>query len=76
MRFTEDLLGNLTGIYQQPLVYIRKVPGADVPEGLNRFVRNQFMPFIMNFFDYYRQIVPQDGSAIADFGTYMDNYKE
>ena len=76
MRMTEDLLGNLTGIYQQSLVSLRKTPGVNVPPGLNRFVRDQFMPFILNFFEYYRNVMPQDGSALVDFGTFMDNYVE
>ena len=76
MRISEDLIGNLTGIHQQWLVRMRRTPGAHVPANLNRFVRNQFMPFILNFYEYYRDVMPQDGSALVDFGTYMDNYEE
>lgn len=76
LRITEDLIGNLTGIYQQYLVDLRRTPGTNVNEQLNRFVRSQFMPFIMNFYEYYRDVMPHDGSALVDFGTYMDNYKE
>ena len=76
MRFTEDVLGNLTGIYHQAIVDIRKIPGAKVPAGLNRFVRGQFMPFVLNFFEYYQHVMPSDGSAIADLGTFMDYYEE
>ena len=76
LRITEDLIGNLTGIYQQYLVDLRRTPGVNVNEQLNRFVRSQFMPFILNFYEYYRDVMPQDGSALVDFGTYMDNYRE
>ena len=34
------------------------------------------MPFIMNFFDCYRTVMPEDGSAMVDLGTYMDGYQE
>lgn len=76
LRLTSDLLANLTGVFDQDLLSIRHTPGTDVPPGLNRFVRNQFMPFIMNFFNYYQTILPIDGSAIADLGTYMNGYAE
>ena len=76
MRLTEDVLGNLTGIYHQAIVDIRKVPGAKVPVALNRLVRTQYMPFVFNFFEYYQYILPKDGSAIADLGTFMDYYEE
>ena len=76
LRVTEDLFGNITGIHQQYFVYLRRTPGVQIPVQLNRLVRSQFMPFIMNFYEYYRDVKPQDGSALVDFGTYMDNYAE
>lgn len=76
LRVTSDLLANLTGVFDQDLVSIRRIPGTNVPSGLNRFIRSQFMPFIMNFFNYYQTILPKDGSALADLGTYMDGYVE
>lgn len=76
MRLTTDVLANLTGVFHQCLTCLRKTPGTSVPAGLNRFVRNQMMPFILNFFDYYASVHPDDGSALADFGTYMDGYEE
>lgn len=76
IRFTEDMLANLTGVFDQALLSIRRNPGTAVPIGLNRFVRSQFMPFILNFLDYYRTVMPADGSAVADLGTFMDGYEE
>ena len=76
IRLTEDMLANLTGVFDQTLISIRHVPGTSVPPGLNRFVRGQFLPFILNFLDYYRTVMPKDGSALADLGTFMDGYKE
>ena len=76
IRFTQDLLANLTGVFDQTLHYIRHIPKTNVPPGLNRFVRSQFMPFIVNFFDFYQSVMPQDGSALADLGTFMEGYEE
>jgi len=76
LRITHDLLANLTGVFDQSLSSLRRIPGASVPASMNRFVRSQLMPFIINFFEYYRTVLPSDGSALADFGTYMDEYEE
>jgi len=76
MRLTTDVLANLTGVFHQRLTCIRHTPGTSVPAAVNRFLRGQFMPFVMNFFEYYATAVPEDGSGLADFGTYMDLYEE
>lgn len=76
IRFTVEMLANLTGVFDQCLFCIRHTPGTEVPANLNLFVRSQFMPFFLNFFSCYRSVVPDDGSAVADFGTYMDGYEE
>lgn len=76
IRLTKDVLANLTGIFNQCLTCIRRTPGTSVPAAVNRFVRGQFMPFVINYFDYYMLVRPEDGSAIADFGTFMDGYEE
>lgn len=76
IRITVDMMANLTGLFDQSLTYIRHLPGTDVPANLNSFVRSQFMPFFLNVFDYYQTAKPNDGSALADFGTYMDKYTE
>ena len=78
MRITMDLLANLTGMFDQSLIAIRRIPATHVPANLNRFVRCQMMPFMMNLFDYYQyeHAFLKDGSALADFGTFMDGYEE
>ena len=76
IRITGDLLANLTGIFDQSVICIRHLPGTDVPPGLNRFVRGQFFPFFVNFFDYYKIIRYRDGSALVDLGSFMDGYAE
>lgn len=76
LRITTDMLANLTGIFHQYLSYMRRTPGTTVPAGTNRFIRGQFMPFVLNLFEYYQATKPEDGSALADFGTFMDGYEE
>lgn len=76
LRFTMEVLGNTTGCNDYCVSCMRKIPGAHVPAELNRKVRDQFMPFIVNFFEYQRIAMHKDGSQIADFGTYMDGYEE
>ena len=76
MKITENVLSDLTGANEQAIRSMRRVPKTDVPAGLNSFVRNQFMPFFLNYFDYHRYVLPRDESAIADLGTYMNGYEE
>lgn len=76
IRVTKDLVANLTGIFEQTMVGLRRTPGTDVPASMNNFIRRQFIPFVISIFDYYRSRMIYDGSALADFGTYMDNYKD
>ena len=76
VRLTVEVLGNLTGCYDYCLSCMRKQPAVHVPADLNRAVRDQFMPYISNIFEYQRYASLKDGSALADFGTYMDGYEE
>ena len=76
MRITTEMLGNLTGCFDYCLSCMRRIPAVSVPAEMNRVVRDQFMDYIKNFFEYYRSASLSDGSALADFGTYMDGYIE
>ena len=76
LRVTEDLVRNIAGFPDCCFSCIRKQPGVTVPPELNRIVRDNFMPYILNFFEYQRNAAKYDGSALADLGTYMDNYIE
>lgn len=76
LRVTEDLFRNVTGFPDRCLCCLRKEPGVTVPAELNRIVLDNFRPYILNFFDYYRHASKYDGSALADLGHYMDNYQE
>lgn len=76
IKLTVETMGNVTGFYDYCLSCIRKQPSVKVPAELNRMIRDQFMPYIMNLFEYQRYASIKDGSAIADLGAYMDNYEE
>ena len=76
LRVTEDLIRNVTGFPDRCLSCLRKQPGVSVPAELNRLVRDAFMPYILNLFEYHRHASKYDGSALADLGLYMDGYEE
>ena len=76
IRLTVEVIGNMTGCYDHCLGCMRKIPATHVPPELNRAVRDQFIPYIKNFFDYQRIAMRKDGSALADLGTFMDGYEE
>ena len=74
---TLETVGNLTGCYERCMAGIRKTPGARVPAELNRKVRDQFSGYVSNFLNFHRIAGRfEDASALADFGTFMDNYAE
>lgn len=73
---TVEMLGNLTGCFDYCLSCMRRIPPVSVPVELNRAVRDQFAAYIDNFIEYHRTASLTDSSALADFGTYMDNYEE
>ena len=76
LRLTTEVLGNLTGCNDFCLSCMRRLPSVPVPADLNRAVRDLFLPYVMNFFDYMQYAALKDGSALADLGTYMDGYEE
>lgn len=75
IRFSIEVLGNMTGCYGRCLASMRKIPGVSVPAELNRKVREQFADYAANFLDY-QAFVTGDESTLADFGTFMDGYVE
>lgn len=76
IRLTIETVGNITGLYDYCLSCIRKQPPVIVPPELNGIVRDQFMPYILELFEYLRYASSKDGSALADFGSYMEGYQE
>ena len=76
IRLTVEVLGNITGCYDYCLSCMRRQPAVHVDPELNRLIRFQFKPYVFNFFEYQRYASITDGSALADFGTYMEGYEE
>ena len=75
IRFSVEVLGNMTGCYERCLAGMRKIPGTDVPAELNRKVKEQFADYINSYLDY-QTFVTGDDYATADFGSYLDGYVE
>lgn len=73
---TVELIGNVTGCYERCLAGLRKTPGARVPAELNRLVREQFTDYAENLLDFYSALSADEPSALADLGSFMDNYIE
>lgn len=73
---TVETLGLLTGCYERCLVGMQKSPGVHIAPELNRTLREQFSPYVENFVDCQAILTESDGSALVNFGTYMDNYEE
>ena len=73
---TVELIGSVTGCRKRCLDGIRVTPGAHIHPKFNRFVRDQFADYVENFVSYAVTVAPRDDSPLADFGTYMDNYKD
>lgn len=76
IRLTKEVLNNLTGCNDRCLGCMRRLPAVHVPAELNRTVRDNFMDYFRNFFEFERSLANSDGSAIADLGTYMEGYEE
>ena len=76
IRLTVEVLGNLTGCYDRCLYSMRKLPGVHIPPELNSTLRDNFMPYALNFFEFQHILALEDVSALADFGNYMEGYEE
>lgn len=76
IKLTVEVLGNMTGCYERCLLGMMQTPGAHVPAELNRQVKAQFSEYLDNFMSYQSILSRSDKSAVADFGTFMDNYEE
>lgn len=75
-KITVEVLGNVTGCYERCLIGMRKTPATHVPPDLNRQIHAQFSEYISDFLDFQSYLSQEDESMIANFGTFMDGYKE
>lgn len=76
IRLTTSVLNNLTGCDENCLVSMRSLPVIKVAPELNRIVRDNFMSYAINFFNFQRSACRYDMSAIADLGNFMKGYAE
>jgi hypothetical protein len=76
IRLTTAALNFMTGCNEQCVSSMRHLPAVDVPAELNRALVKQFFDYFMNHFECQRIRALDDGSALADLGTYMDGYME
>jgi hypothetical protein len=74
--FTVEVVGSITGCYEHCLSCLSKQPGVRTPAKLNRAIREQFAECIQNFIAFEKCLTKSDHTALADFGTFMDNYEE
>lgn len=73
---TVEVVGSITGCYERCLDGLRSTPGVSVSADLNRKVSEQFSDCIRNFIEFQKTIQAGDNTALADFGSFMDNYNE
>ena len=76
IRLTTGVMNSLTGCSEQCIACLHRLPAVSVPADLNRQIRDNFMPYITNYFSYQRHAEKKDVTALADLGTYMDGYEE
>ena len=76
IRFSTEVLGNMTGCFERCLAGMRKTPGTHVPAALNRAVKQQFASYITDFLDFQSIVSDTDEARDADFGTFMYYYEE
>ena len=76
IKITKHVMNSITDFYDDCIGCMSKLPGTHVPKELNRKVRNMFMNYIMNYFEYRKIVMHKDNTEIIDFGTYMDCYEE
>ena len=76
IRLTEVLFSSITGLDSNCLPCIRNQPPVFVPAEMNRRIKEQFLPYIMNLTEYNKFASQKDRSALVDLGNYMEGYEE
>lgn len=74
--FTINVLVHTTGCSEDCIEEIKNIPGTHVPPELNRAVKDQFAPHILEYLRFHKSAPKKDTSAVIDFGTYMEGYEE
>ncbi len=76
MPLTLDVLVSTTGCSDECVYEMQTIPGAHVPPDINRQVRDQFAPHILEYINFHRSSPKPDRSMRVDLGTFMDYYEE
>ena len=76
LKITKHVLNSITDFYDDCMVCMRNIPETHTPKELNQGVRDMFMHYILNYFEYRRIVMNRDGTELVDFGTFMDGYEE
>lgn len=76
IKLTVETLGNITGCYERCLAGLRRTPGVVIPAEMNRQIRNQFADYVKDFVNFQPILSREDETPVANFGTFMDGYKE
>ena len=76
MPLTMNVLANTTGCSDECVEALQQIPGVHVDPALNRAVREQFAPHIMEYVAFHKSAPRRDNSPVLDFGSFMDEYTE
>lgn len=76
IQLTVETLGNVTGCYERCLAGLRKTPGVVIPAKMNRQIRDQFADYVKDYVSFQPILLREDETPVANFGTFMDGYKE
>ena len=76
VRLTVETLGNITGCYERCLAGLRRTPGVVIPAEMNHQIRGQFAEYVKDFVSFQPILSREDETPVANFGTFMDGYKE
>lgn len=76
IEITVEILGTITGCFEQCLVGMRHTPATHVPPELNRIIHERFADYVDDFLGFHEFLTTKDNSMIANFGSYMEGYAE
>lgn len=76
LTLTMNVLSDTTGCIDECVYDMAAIPGTHVPAELNRRVRDQFAPRLMEYVRFNRAAHKPDTSPRVDLGTFMDGYEE
>lgn len=73
---TMNVLTAVTGCSDECVEGMQNIPSTNVPAELNRQVKEMFAPHLNEYISFNRASTKVDRSAVIDFGSFMDGYKE